>query len=90
MRPDLCGFCGEGGCRLELREGSGDGKKALYSRVDSFEIISTRNTKKVFELEGVRVEQPSDLRKGEEQRVKSIEVFKFEMAEAFYYCFNIS
>jgi len=62
MRPDLCGFCGEGGCRLELREGSGDGKKALYSRVDSFEIISTRNTKKVFELEGVRVEQPRGLR----------------------------
>ncbi len=25
MRPDLCGFCGEGGCRLELRPGSGDG-----------------------------------------------------------------
>ena len=27
IRPDLCGFCGEGGCRLELREGSGDGAR---------------------------------------------------------------
>ena len=25
MRADLCGFCGEGGCRLEIRKGSGDG-----------------------------------------------------------------
>ena len=29
MRPDLCGFCGEGGCRLELRKGSGDGSNKI-------------------------------------------------------------